>query len=83
MTITMVDLFCGAGGANMRMLRSHELARAQGFPDWFRWEHADGTPLSERDSVKLIGNACPVNTVKALIKAVVLQRPGAFGLEAA
>lgn len=28
-------------------------------------------------------NACPVNTVKALIKAVVLQRPASFGLKEA
>lgn len=67
----------------LRMLRRHELARAQGFPDWFRWEYPDGTPLTERDSVKLIGNACPVGTVRALIKAVVLRRPQAFGLEVA
>jgi hypothetical protein len=31
----------------------------------------------------MIGNACPVGTVKALIKAVVLQRPASYGLEAA
>lgn len=67
----------------LRMLEPRELARAMGFPDWYRWEHADGSPLSKRDAVKMIGNACPVNTVKELIKAVVLQRPMAFGLEAA
>jgi DNA (cytosine-5)-methyltransferase 1 len=67
----------------LRMLEPHELARAMGFPAWYRWERADGTPLSKRDAVKMIGNACPVGTVKALIKAVVLQRPLAFGLEAA
>lgn len=65
----------------MRMLEPRELARAMGFPDWFRFEKADGTPLTKRDAVKMIGNACPVNTVKALIKAVVQQRRGAFGLE--
>lgn len=67
----------------LRMLRRHELARAQGFPEWFRWEHPDGKPLSERDAVKMIGNSCPVGTIRELIKAVVRQRREAFGLEAA
>jgi DNA (cytosine-5)-methyltransferase 1 len=67
----------------LRMLEPHELAAAMGFPTWYRWQHADGRSLSKRDAVKMIGNACPVGTVKALIKAVVLQRPTAFGLEAA
>lgn len=67
----------------LRMLEPHELAKAMGFPAWYRWEHADGSPLSKRDAVKMIGNACPVNTVKALIKAVVMQRPAAFGLSEA
>lgn len=67
----------------LRMLEPRELATAMGFPAWYRWEKSDGIPLSKRDAVKMIGNACPVNTVKELIKAVVLQRPSAFGLEAA
>jgi DNA (cytosine-5)-methyltransferase 1 len=67
----------------LRMLEPHELARAMGFPSWFRWNRADGRPLTKRDAVKMIGNACPVGTVKELIKAVVLQRRDAFGMEAA
>lgn len=66
----------------MRMLEPRELARAMGFPEDFRFVDAAGKPLTKRDTVKMIGNACPVNTVAALIKAVVLQRPAAFGLEA-
>ncbi len=62
----------------MRMLEPRELARAMGFPEWYRFEHADGRPLTKRDTVKMIGNACPVNTVKALIKAVVSVRPGIY-----
>jgi DNA (cytosine-5)-methyltransferase 1 len=57
----------------MRMLEPRELARAMGFPEWFSFEG-----LTKRDTVKMIGNACPVGTVKALIKAVVVQRPHVF-----
>ena len=62
----------------MRMLEPRELARAMGFPEWFRFDSAEGKPLTKRDTVKMIGNACPVGTVKALIKAVVQQRPLVF-----
>lgn len=62
----------------MRMLEPRELARAMGFPEWFRFDSSEGKPLTKRDAVKMIGNACPVGTVKALIKAVVLQRMGVF-----
>jgi DNA (cytosine-5)-methyltransferase 1 len=67
----------------LRMLEPRELALAMGFPSWYRWEKADGSPLTKRDAVKMIGNACPVGTVKALIKAVVLERREAFGMVAA
>ena len=64
----------------MRMLQPHELAKAMGFPDGFQWIGEHGKPLTKAQQVKMIGNACPVNTVAELIKAVVLQRPGAFGM---
>lgn len=64
----------------MRMLEPKELARAMGFPDWYRWEGPGGKPLTKRDQVKMIGNAVPTGLAKALVKAVVLQRPQAFGL---
>ena len=64
----------------MRMLEPRELARAMGFPEDFRFVDGSGRPLTKRDTVKMIGNACPVNTVAALIKAVVLTRPAAFGV---
>lgn len=67
----------------MRMLEPHELAKAMGFPADYRWVDGNGKPLTKRDTVKMIGNACPVNTVAALIKAVVLQRRESFGLNLA
>lgn len=59
----------------MRMLEPKELAKAMGFPDDFKWVDGYGKPLTKRDTIKMIGNACPVNTVAALVKTVVLQRP--------
>lgn len=67
----------------MRMLEPHELARAMGFPDDYQWTKPDGALLSKSDRVKMIGNACPVNTVSELIKAVVLARGQAFGMRGA
>lgn len=79
--ITTVSLFCGAGGESCgKELAFLELAAAMGFPQWYRWSTGDGTPLTRGDVVKMIGNACPVNTVKELIKSVVGIRPEAFGL---
>jgi len=65
----------------MRMLEPRELARAMGFPEDFRFVNASGMPLTKRDTVKMIGNACPVHTVCELIKSVVLQRPAVFGAQ--
>lgn len=67
----------------MRMLEPRELARAMGFPDWYQFETSAGRPVSKRDAVKMIGNACPVATTKAIIKAAVCGRRRTFGLEAA
>jgi DNA (cytosine-5)-methyltransferase 1 len=47
----------------MRMLQPRELARAMGFPESFR------LPSSATAAVKMIGNACPVGTVRALVRA--------------
>lgn len=58
----------------MRMLEPHELAAAMGFPADYQWLTPDGAPLTKRDRVKMIGNACPVNTVAELIRAVVMAR---------
>lgn len=45
----------------MRMLTPRELARAQGFPDWYVLEHtADGAPITKTAQVRGIGNSvCP------------------------
>lgn len=48
-----------------RMLRPRELARAQGFPDGYKFTGKTG------DVVKQIGNAVPVNLAKALCKAAI------------
>lgn len=72
-TFVVVDI-------GMRMLEPHELSKAMGFPEDFRFVNGAGKALTKRDTVKMIGNACPVGTVAALIKAVVLQRPDAFGV---
>lgn len=65
----------------LRMLAPRELARAMGFPESFRFEKLDGTPLTKQDAVKMIGNACPVNTVRELVKAVIKPRAEDFGIE--
>ena len=42
----------------MRMLTPRELARAQGFPDWYVLERtADGAPITKTAQVRGIGNS--------------------------
>jgi DNA (cytosine-5)-methyltransferase 1 len=54
---------------HFRMLQPHELARAQGFPDDYKFS-------GNRESVvKQIGNAVTCGLSRALIKAVVSQNP--------
>lgn len=62
----------------LRMLEPHELALAMGFPAWYRFERKDGGTLTKADKVKMIGNACPVGTVAALIKNVLAPRVGRY-----
>jgi DNA (cytosine-5)-methyltransferase 1 len=58
----------------MRMLRPRELARAQGFPDWYVIDRtADGKPVSKADQVKLIGNSVPPQLARAIAKANVVD----------
>ena len=47
----------------MRMLQPRELARAMGFPDSFE------LPENKTAATRMIGNACPVGTVRALVRA--------------
>jgi DNA (cytosine-5)-methyltransferase 1 len=61
----------------LRMLTPRELARAMGFPESFQFV-ADGKPLTSAASVRMIGNACPVNTVAALIRSMINARAGRF-----
>lgn len=50
-----------------RMLQPHELAAAMGFPAHYRWKGNKG------DIVRQIGNAVPVGTSKAILKAMIKQ----------
>lgn len=44
----------------MRMLQPHELFKAQGFPEGYEIEHADGRRLTKTQQVALAGNSvCP------------------------
>ena len=70
----MVDLL-------YRLLVPLELAKAMGFPDWYVF-NAPGVKINKTAVIKMIGNACPVGTVKALIKNAVLARREVFGLAA-
>lgn len=58
----------------LRMMSAAELGRAMSFPDWYRWETRDGGRMTQKDAIKMIGNAVPINTAKELIKAVVGPR---------
>jgi DNA (cytosine-5)-methyltransferase 1 len=62
----LVEGFVGKARLDIRfrMLKPHELARAQGFPEEYK---ILGTAAEQ---TKQIGNAVPVNTAKALAKAV-------------
>jgi DNA (cytosine-5)-methyltransferase 1 len=48
-----------------RMLKNHELKRAQGFPDDYK------ITGNVTEQTKQIGNAVPVNTAKALTMAII------------
>jgi DNA (cytosine-5)-methyltransferase 1 len=52
-----------------RMLKSHELAAAQGFPKDYKF-NGNTTQI-----VKQIGNAVPKNLAKALVKSALTQSP--------
>lgn len=58
----------------MRMLRPRELARAQGFPDWYVIDRdINGKPVSKANQVKLIGNSVPPQFAHAIAKANVVD----------
>lgn len=46
-----------------RMLQPHELAKAMGFPDWYRF------PAKKTDAIRLIGNAVAGGVARALVDA--------------
>lgn len=54
----------------MRMLLPRELARAQGFPDSYVLERlADGTPVTQTDQIRLIGNSVCPPVARAILEA--------------
>lgn len=56
----------------MRMLRSHELAAAQGFPeDYVLDAELNGKPLSETKRIALIGNSVCPHVAEALVRGQV------------
>lgn len=59
----------GRLGVRFRMLRPHELARAQGFPAGYKFTGN----ISE--VVKQIGNAVPAGLSRALVRAALTQQP--------
>lgn len=54
-----------------RMLTPLEAARAQAFPDSYRWDTAEAKKISNRDLVKLAGNAVTPPTSRDLLHVVV------------
>lgn len=51
----------------MRMFKARELARAQGFPDWYVIERdVTGKIVTKADQVKLIGNSVPPQLMDAI-----------------
>ncbi len=53
----------------MRMLQPHELYKAQGFPEYYEFSHANGKPISKSAQVRMCGNSvCPPISA-ALVRA--------------
>ena len=77
-TVEIDGEICAIVDIGLRMLEPHELALAMGFPSWYRFERSDGEFLSKKDKVKMIGNACPVGTVAALIRNVLAPRAAGY-----
>lgn len=54
----------------LRMLKPRELYRAQGFPDTYIIEHGhDGTKLSKKDQVHMVGNSVSPAPMEAIARA--------------
>ncbi|MFY9960566.1 DNA cytosine methyltransferase, partial [Pseudomonas sp.] len=54
----------------LRMLKPHELYRAQGFPaDYIINKGADGKPFSQKDQVHMCGNSVSPPPMAALARA--------------
>jgi len=53
----------------LRMLQPRELFRAQGFPDSYVIDHADGKPLTKTAQVRMCGNSVCPPMAAALVRA--------------
>lgn len=80
-TVTAVDRFglvtvqvdnerYAIGDVTLRMLKPHELKRAQGFPaDYIIDRYDDGTPVPVKQQVKMIGNSVVPVMARRLVEA--------------
>lgn len=60
----------------MRMLKPRELARGNGFPDWYVIERgADGKRVTQQAQVGMVGNSVPPQFAKALLQSNPLRYP--------
>lgn len=60
----------------MRMLKPRELARGNGFPDWYVIERgANGKRVTQEAQVAMIGNSVPPDFARALLQANPLRYP--------
>lgn len=54
----------------MRMLQPKELYAAQGFPEYYQYDHtADGTEINKSGQVRMCGNSVCPHVARALVKA--------------
>jgi len=67
----------------LRMLRPHELYRAQGFPaDYIIDRTADGTPITTTAAVRMVGNSVSPPPLRAIALANTAQRQAAEAIAA-
>lgn len=69
-TVTIRGTSYVIGDIGLRMLKPHELFRAQGFPaDYIIDRTADGTPLTTTAAVRMVGNSVSPPPLRAIAEA--------------
>lgn len=68
-TVTLDSKTCMIIDIGMRMLQPHELAKAQGFPDYYIFDKVEGKRIAKKYQVQLIGNSVPPPLAKAIVQA--------------